>query len=112
MQFVLDMLVLSASFLVAYLVRFEFAIPDRAFVGALIQLPYVVLIQIVALSLAGVYSFIWRYVGMREVHSFLGAFFWSSLVLTALRLTIPDPFGDWRVPLSVILRSPSGRRRI
>lgn len=102
-QFVLDLLILSASFLVAYLLRFEFAMPEKAFYGALIQLPYVVLIQVVALALAGVYSFIWRYVGMRELRTFVYAFFWSALVLTVLRLTLPNRFGDWRVPLSVIL---------
>ncbi|HEY5190498.1 MAG TPA: polysaccharide biosynthesis protein, partial [Candidatus Deferrimicrobium sp.] len=103
MQFVLDLLVLTASFLLAYLLRFEFVIPQKVLFDALVQLPYVVLIQVVALALAGVYSFIWRYVGMREVRSFFYAFFWSSLVLTVLRFTLPDRFGDWRVPLSVIL---------
>ena len=103
MQFILDLLVLSASFLLAYLVRFEFVIPEKAFFAALVQLPYVVLIQVIALSLTGVYSFIWRYVGMRDLRSFFIAFFSSSVVLTALRLILPDPFGEWRVPLSVIL---------
>ena len=103
MQFVLDLLVLTASFLLAYLLRYDFVIPGKVLFDALVQLPYVVLIQVVALALAGVYSFIWRYVGMREVRSFFYAFFWSSLVLTVLRFTLPDRFGDWRVPLSVIL---------
>jgi len=102
-QFILDFLVLAASFLVAYLIRFEFVIPQKELFRAFVQLPYVILIQVVALALAGVYSFIWRYVGMREVRSFVHAFFWSSLVLTVLRFTLPDRFGDWRVPLSVIL---------
>jgi FlaA1/EpsC-like NDP-sugar epimerase len=103
MQFVADLLVLTASFLLAYLLRFDFVIPEKVLFDALVQLPYVVLIQVVALALAGVYSFIWRYVGMREVRSFVYAFFWSSLVLTVLRFTLPNRFGDWRVPLSVIL---------
>jgi FlaA1/EpsC-like NDP-sugar epimerase len=103
MQFALDLLILTASFLLAYLLRFEFVIPEKVLFEAFVQLPYVVLIQVVALALAGVYRFIWRYVGMREVRSFFYAFFWSSLVLTALRFTLPNRFGDWRVPLSVIL---------
>ena len=103
MQFTSDLVVLTASFLFAYLLRFDFVIPERMLFDALVQLPYVVLIQIVSLALAGVYSFIWRYVGMREVRSFASAFFWSSLVLTALRLALPARFSDWRVPLSVIL---------
>ncbi len=103
MQFVLDLLVLTGSFVLAYLLRYEFVISQKVLFDALVQLPYVVLIQVVALALAGVYTFIWRYVGMREVRSFFYAFFWSSLVLMALRFTLPDRFGDWRVPLSVIL---------
>ncbi len=102
-QFASDLVVLAVSFLFAYLLRFDFVIQEKVLFDALIQLPYVVLIQIVSLALAGVYSFIWRYVGMREVRSFANAFFWSSLVLTALRLMLPARFSDWRVPLSVIL---------
>jgi FlaA1/EpsC-like NDP-sugar epimerase len=56
-----------------------------------------------ALVLAGVYSFIWRYVGMGEVKAFLYAAIWSALVLAMLRLSLPARLGDWRVPLSVIL---------
>ncbi len=74
MQFILDLLALTASFLFAYLLRFEFVIPQKELFGAFVQLPYVVLIQIVALAVAGVYSFIWRYVGMREARSFVYAF--------------------------------------
>ncbi len=102
-QFASDLVVLTASFLFAYLLRFDFVIPERILFDALVQLPYVVLIQVVSLALAGVYSFIWRYVGMREVRYFASAFLWSSLVLAALRFTLPARFADWRVPLSVIL---------
>ena len=63
----------------------------------------VLAIQIGALALAGVYSFIWRYVGMRELRAFVYAFWWSALALTVMRFTLPETFGDWRVPLSVIL---------
>jgi FlaA1/EpsC-like NDP-sugar epimerase len=102
-QFASDLVVLTASFLFAYLLRFDFVIPEKVLFDALVQLPYVVLIQVVSLALTGVYSFIWRYVGMREVRYFASAFLWSSLVLTALRLALPARFSDWRVPLSVIL---------
>jgi FlaA1/EpsC-like NDP-sugar epimerase len=102
-QFFLDLVALTASFLVAYLLRFDFAIPKDVRGGVAFQLPFVILVQIIALALAGVYSFIWRYVGMHELRAFVYAFFWSALALTALRLTLPDRYADWRVPLSVIL---------
>jgi FlaA1/EpsC-like NDP-sugar epimerase len=103
MQLVADLGMLSLSFLFAYLLRFDFVLPRSVLVGALAQLPVVVLIQFAALAAAGVYSFIWRYVGMRELRAFIYAAAWSSLVLTTLRLTLPDPLASWRVPLSVIV---------
>ena len=95
---------LVAAFALAYLLRFEFAVPEKELGNALQQLPYVVLIQFAALALAGVYSFIWRYVGLGEVKAFLYAALWSGLALAA---AAPDAAGrvsaGWRVPLSVIL---------
>ncbi len=103
LQFLLDIATLIVAFLLAYLLRFEFAVPDKEMAQAAQQLPYVVLVQFGALLLAGVYSFIWRYVGMGEVKAFLYAALWSGLVLGVLRFGLPNRFGDWRVPLSVIL---------
>ncbi len=103
LQFALDVTVLVLAFTFAYLLRFEFAVPDKEIGNAIQQLPYVVLVQFAALALAGVYSFIWRYVGMGEVKAFLYAALWSGLALAVLRLSLPDRFGGWKVPLSVIL---------
>ena len=102
-QFVLDLAVLVAAFAFAYLLRFDFRVPARAFESGLIQLPLVVLVQFVALYLARVYTFVWRYVGIREVQSFVRAALFSALPLLALRLGLPDDYGWWRVPLSVIV---------
>jgi FlaA1/EpsC-like NDP-sugar epimerase len=103
LQFALDLAALVLAFVLAYLLRFEFAVPEQDLNNAFQQLPYVVLIQFGALALAGVYSFIWRYVGMGEVKAFLYAAVWSALALAVARLTLPERFGEWKVPLSVIL---------
>ncbi len=103
LQFLLDIATLVVAFVVAYLVRFEFAVPAKELGNAFQQLPYVVLIQFGALALAGVYSFIWRYVGMGEIKAFLYAATWSGLVVTVARLTLPDRMSTWKVPLSVVL---------
>jgi FlaA1/EpsC-like NDP-sugar epimerase len=102
-QFGLDITVLVAAFVLAYLLRFEFVVPEKELGNALQQLPYVVVVQFVALVLAGVYSFIWRYVGLGEIKAFVYASLWSALALGAVRLTLPDRFGGWRVPISIIL---------
>ncbi len=103
LQFALDVAMLVAAFACAYLLRFEFAVPEKELRNAVQQLPYVVLVQLGALALAGVYSFIWRYVGLGEVKAFIYAAVWSALVLAVLRLSLPVRYGDWRVPLSVTL---------
>ena len=103
LQFTLDLAVLMAAFVLVYLLRFDFAFSGEEFRHALALLPYVALIQFAALILAGVYMFIWRYVGMAEVKAFLNAAWWSALLMLVLRLGLPERFQEWRVPVSVIL---------
>ena len=69
-QFALDPSTLCAAFFLSYLLRFEFRIPRRQFADFLQQLPWVVLIQFAGLAFVGVYSFIWRYVGLVEDKAF------------------------------------------
>ncbi|MDQ2922319.1 MAG: polysaccharide biosynthesis protein [Acidobacteriota bacterium] len=102
-QFALDLLVLVLVFALAYLLRFDFAVPRSEVPNALTQLPYVVLIQFAALFLSGAYAFIWRYIGMTEIKTFLKAAWWSVLPLLILRLGLPEQFQTWRIPLSVIV---------
>ena len=102
-QYALDLTVLVATFLLAYLLRFDFEIPASQMRAVWIQLPYVVLLQFVALAVSGVYSFIWRYIGLAEIWAFGRAAFWSALPVLLLRLGLPERFQDWRVPLSVIV---------
>jgi FlaA1/EpsC-like NDP-sugar epimerase len=102
-KFASDLAVLVAAFLLAYLLRFDFSVPDHETAALLIQLPLVVLIQFGSLSLMGVYSFIWRYVGVSEVKSFIYAAFWSFIPIVTIRLGLPSAFQELRVPLSIIL---------
>ena len=102
-HYLLDLIVLVSAFVLAYLLRFDFAVPRSQFTDLFTQLPYVVLIQMAALSLAGVYSFIWRYVGMSESRAFVKAAFGSIFPILFLRLVLPREWNDWSVPLSIIL---------
>ena len=101
-QFALDLLFLVAAFILAYLLRFDFDIPRDNALPMLKQLPYVVLIEFAALIMAGVYTFIWRYIGMAEIRSFVNAAYWSLLPILLLRLGMPTTLHQWRVPLSII----------
>lgn len=101
LQFLLDVLVLTAAFALAYLLRFDFAIPNEWLHHVLVQWPFVVFLQFAALNLAGGRSFIWRYTGIAHVKAFLYAAATSFAVVLLLRLGLPEQFQEWRVPLSV-----------
>jgi FlaA1/EpsC-like NDP-sugar epimerase len=101
LQFLLDVLVLTIAFVVAYLLRFDFAIPPEWLHHVLVQWTFVVFLQFAALNLAGGRSFIWRYTGIAHVKSFLYAAGISFSIVLLLRLGLPKHFQEWRVPLSV-----------
>jgi FlaA1/EpsC-like NDP-sugar epimerase len=102
-QFLMDLSVLVMAFVLSYLLRFDFTIPEERFINLLAQLPYIVSVQFGALLVAGVYSFIWRYIGMRELRAFMNAACWSLLPIAVLRLGLPGSMYLWRVPLSIAL---------
>lgn len=102
-QFLMDLMVLTAAFSLAYELRFDFDIPQENFFQALRQLPYVVAIQFLALTISGVYMFVWRFVSITEVRGFINAASWSLIPVLALRLGIPPSYHQWRVPFSIIL---------
>ena len=102
-QFVMDLVVLVAAFALAYLLRFDFNIPRDNLLAALRQVPYVVLIQFGTLVLAGVYAFIWRYIGMAEMRAFVNAAYWALLPILLIRISLPAAYHPWRVPLSIIV---------
>jgi FlaA1/EpsC-like NDP-sugar epimerase len=104
-QFLLDLGALVTAFYLAYLLRFEFQIPDSWHTRVILQLPLVVMIQFSALLLTGIYTFVWRYVGLRELTAFVKASLFSMLPLLALRLVgfmLPENLQNWTIPLSVI----------
>lgn len=101
-QFLLDLGVLAAAFVLAYLVRFEFRIPADEQHNLLTQLPYVLVVQLAAYFLTGIHNFAWRYISLSEIQAFLRAGISSAIPLLILRFALQEPFQSWRVPLSVI----------
>lgn len=102
-QFVLDLFILVFAFFFAYLIRFEFTFAQHWMVPAFTQVSYVVLIQLAALIFTGVYSFVWKYVGLSEIKSFIYAAFYSAVPILILRFTLPLRYFGWQVPSSVII---------
>jgi FlaA1/EpsC-like NDP-sugar epimerase len=102
-QVLLDLSLLLAAFVAAYLLRFDFRIPPEEVRNFLTQMPLVVLLQFVALTLSGSRGSIWRYTDIAHVKSFIYAALGSLVVVALLRLGLPAPHKPWRVPLSVNL---------
>ncbi len=97
-----DVLFLILAFLLAYKLKFDFSVPGHVLRDALVELPLVVCIQFVALRLAGVNRFVWRYTGLPEARGFVVAAGISMIPLVVLSQTLPDELEMLRVPLSVV----------
>jgi FlaA1/EpsC-like NDP-sugar epimerase len=102
-QVVLDLSLLLAAFVAAYSLRFDFHIPPVEVRNFLTQLPLVVLLQFVAMTMAGARGSIWRYTDLAHLKSFFYAAISSFIVVALLRLALPQVHQAWRVPLSVNL---------
>ncbi len=103
LQVTSDLVVLAAAFLLAYLLRFDFVLTPEVRGHALVQLPLVVLVQLCAVLVTGIYSFVWRYIGLAELHAFVRAAALAMAPILALRFGLGAELQPWRVPLSVIL---------
>jgi FlaA1/EpsC-like NDP-sugar epimerase len=103
LQFMVDFLVLIGALILAYLVRFDFEIPLIERPHLLAQIVPVVLIQFMMLNLTGVYTFIWRYVGMAELRSFVKAAIYSAIPLLLMRFFLSAEHQHLRVPFSIIV---------
>jgi glycosyltransferase involved in cell wall biosynthesis len=62
----LDLLVLTAAYWLAYLLRFDWDVPHPMWKRLILTWPYVVGVQYFLLVLCGVPRFAWRHVGLRE----------------------------------------------
>ncbi len=100
-QVVLDIALLISAFAAAYLLRFDFQLSKETVDDFLVQVPLVVLLQFVALTVAGARSSIWRYTDLAHLRSFLYAALGSLVIVALMRLGLPAPHRAWRVPLSV-----------
>ena len=98
-----DVIAITGSLVLAYVLRFEFAIPHPEIHNLLVQLPYVVAVQIASLYLFDIYNLIWRYVGLAELRKFVGAAAVGSVPLFLGRILLPHALQDFRVPVSVTL---------
>jgi len=98
-QVLLDISALGIAFGAAYCLRFDFVLTPSTIRHLVTQLPIVVLVQFVILTICRARSTIWRYTDLAHMRSFVYSGVASFVVITIMRLTLPYP--SWRVPLSV-----------
>ncbi len=103
MQMTLDGVVMTFAFMLAYLLRFDFAPSVHNLRSAFFQLPSVLLLQFLALHYCGVYRFIWRYISLLEIPFFLRASLFSAFPLLLMRIFLPAELAELRVPVSIIV---------
>ncbi|HYX30721.1 MAG TPA: hypothetical protein VE863_19450, partial [Pyrinomonadaceae bacterium] len=100
---VFDLLVFLLAFIFSYLLRFDFQIPSNHSHNLIVQAPFIVLLQFVALTLTGGRDFIWRYTGLAHVKAFIYAALSSMALVASMRLLLVGSHQVWRVPLSINL---------
>jgi FlaA1/EpsC-like NDP-sugar epimerase len=104
LQVTLDFVVLSVSFWLAFLFRFEFNIPLLWLKVAFAAWPFAIMVQYGVLSALGVPRFSWRYVSMRETFRISTAIAISTGLLVAVRLLAAgiEIFGFAVLPLGIL----------
>ena len=102
-QFLADMAILAAAFIVACLPAINIRLDNFYLDAALTQVPFVVLIEVSVLFLSGAYSIIWRYISVGDLRVFATAALVSGSILVVFRFAFAfTALSIWQVPLSVI----------
>ena len=102
-QFVIDILVMGGVFVLAYLLRFEFAIPRSTASFMLRQLPFVVVLQWGILVLLGAYRRIWRFISIVDIPPFLAACLLTMIPFLMIRAGMRPEHEAFLIPYSVLL---------
>ncbi len=89
LQIVLDCCVLSIAYWLAFLFRFEFALPASQLKLILVNWPYVIFSHYLALYVFGVPRVAWRYMTMGDAARVTFAMASSTAMLVVIRLALP-----------------------
>lgn len=99
-QIFIDACMLSLAFLMAYLARFDGLPPSRFHGQIVLVLPLVVIFQLGINYLAGVYRFVWRFIGLREMLVISASAALGATLLFLANLAIS--FQVQRIPFGVV----------
>lgn len=103
MQILLDALVMVVAFTLAYLLRFDFDLPESAIRNWPTQTALVVLLQTALLRLMRAHDINWRSFSLYDLPAFMIPMGLAALPLVILRVYLPPAFGIFRIPLSIVM---------
>jgi FlaA1/EpsC-like NDP-sugar epimerase len=93
--------VFAASYLLAFLLRFDFELPPQYPWGLVLGLvPFIVAIKLLAFYVSGVFRVMWAYVGIRDLFRILQASVLASIVVAAGSFAFLRPSG---IPRTVLI---------
>ncbi|MEQ9323041.1 MAG: nucleoside-diphosphate sugar epimerase/dehydratase [Polyangiaceae bacterium] len=104
-QVLVDLVVLSAAYVLAFVFRFEFTLSLQQAKLLFFTLPYVVLLQYAILALVGVPALAWRYVSLKDTSRIVIGIGGAVVVLGAIRIGLATAGGHAqfaRIPLGVL----------
>ncbi len=96
-----EIVCLIGAFILAYLLRFDFSIPDAEQFNLIVQLPFVVILQVAALRVFGAHRFIWRYTSTRDAATIAKTLAGVLLILFAARSLYSVLHASVVVPISI-----------
>ncbi len=101
-QLLIDGGVVLLSLVLAYLLRFDFALSDRYQQQLTILLPYLIIFSVAINYLWGVYAFIWRFTSLREALVIAQSVATIALFLTVLRIVAFHEYPLLRIPFGIL----------
>jgi len=101
-QYIIDSAITGIAFYLAYQIRFEGAVP-QLYVFQLWLFPAVIAGRLLTNYLFGIYRRMWRYVAVADVVQIAAAYAAFSAVLLLIRLSRPERFVIFLMPVGVII---------
>jgi FlaA1/EpsC-like NDP-sugar epimerase len=100
---ILQLLLTVLGYAAAFLVRFEFKIPDGDYQILVNTLPILIFVRLAAYYYSGLYSGGWRFVSMRDLIIISKSIFWGSVIFLVAMVFINRLQG---YPRSILLMEP------
>jgi FlaA1/EpsC-like NDP-sugar epimerase len=102
-QFLVDLLVLSLAYFIAFDVRFEGAVPPEMMRTMALTLPYVVGLQYALIFAFGVHRVAWRYIGLADLRRIAGVVFVATAALLLTRFVGAAIYEHYPLVLRVVV---------